>query len=109
MVSLRLIIGIILLTTNQVIGWGGMALGLYLAKKTKHKIFYLLGVGIYGLSWAMLALGAYLAGPPGLTLAKHFFWRFRRETIILAILLLFFAGSYFWYKYATSRKSKTSG
>jgi hypothetical protein len=107
MVSVRFIAGVILLLTNQVIGWAGMAVGIYLAKKFSRKIFYFLGVGIYGFSWAMLAFGAYLAGPQGIALVKHFFLRFRRETIILGIILVILTVGYFWRRYGTLLKSKT--
>jgi len=60
--SLRLIVGTILLITNQPIGWGGMLLFGNLARRTGKKLYYFIGVGIYALSWGMLGLGVYLVG-----------------------------------------------
>ncbi|MFH1368825.1 MAG: hypothetical protein ABII64_06845 [Elusimicrobiota bacterium] len=61
----------ILLTTNQVVGWGGVAFCAYLAKKTGKKVFIAWGTAVYVLSWGMLLLGAYLAGKEGLELSKQ--------------------------------------
>jgi len=60
--NLRIIVGTILLVTNQPIGWGGMLLFGNLARRTGKKIYYIMGVVVYGLSWGMLAAGVYLVG-----------------------------------------------
>lgn len=69
--SLKFWIGIVLLVTNQPFGWGAMLLCSILAVKTKKKFFYLVGVGIYALSWGMLGLGFLLAGPEGIQYSRN--------------------------------------
>ena len=72
--SLKFWTGIILLTTNQFIGWGGVALCTVLALKTGDKKFWVTtGVVIYAVSWVMLLLGGVLAGPEGVALIKQLF------------------------------------
>ncbi len=58
----EVIIGIILIAINIPVGWLGAALFGYYGQKTGKKIFYLLSVAVYALSWAILALGVYLCG-----------------------------------------------
>jgi len=60
----------ILLTTNQVIGWAGIGASAYLAKKTGKKFWIAVGTGVYIMSWGMVALGILLAGKEGLDLSK---------------------------------------
>ncbi len=71
--TLKFWIGIVLLTTNQVFGWGGMAICAALALKTGEKKFWITaGMVIYAISWAMAGLGVVLAGPEGVKLIKDF-------------------------------------
>ena len=66
--------GVGLLAVNPVIGIGGAALCSYLAIKTKKKKYYaIMGTSIYALSWIMLLIGGWLAGPEGYVLVKEFF------------------------------------
>ncbi len=68
--------GVGLLTVNPIIGWGGAALCGYLALKTKKRRFYaMLGTSIYVLSWIMLLIGGWLAGPEGYVLVKDLFFK----------------------------------
>ncbi|MDI6756894.1 MAG: hypothetical protein QME32_02610 [Endomicrobiia bacterium] len=60
--QLRFIVGIILLLSNQLVGWGGMLLFGNLARKTGRRMYYFLGVAVYAVSWAMLMVGVYLVG-----------------------------------------------
>lgn len=69
--SLKFWIGIILLVTNQPLGWGAMLVCSALAVKTKKKFFYFLGIGAYALSWGMLGLGFLLAGPEGVQYSRN--------------------------------------
>ncbi len=69
--NVRFIIGVILLFTNQPLGWGGMILFNSLALKY-HKPFYsYIGFSIYALSWGILFLGVYLAGKEGVIFVKN--------------------------------------
>jgi hypothetical protein len=71
--------GVGLLAVNPIIGWGGAALCSYLAIKTKKKKMYaIMGTGIYALSWVLLLLGGWLAGPEGYVLVKNFFIKMLR-------------------------------
>ena len=73
----RFWIGIILLVTNQPIGWGGMIIANALALK-HHNIFYTyLGFGIYALSWGMLGLGVLLAGQQGKIWLKEIYQKIK--------------------------------
>lgn len=86
--SLKFIIGIILLITNIPLGWGGLVFCAYLGRKTKKKFYYWLGTVLYILSWIMLALGGFLAGPEGIKLAKNVTNKYRWESVIAAVLII---------------------
>ena len=77
--SKRFWIGVILLTTNQPFGWGGMLLFNFLAVKYHSVVYSYLGFGIYGLSWGILALGGILAGPEGKKLFKELLRLLKRK------------------------------
>ena len=70
--SLRFWIGIILLTTNQPLGWGAMLVcnGNAIAINKHNEFFFYLGIALYALSWGMLGLGALLAGPEGVRYSR---------------------------------------
>lgn len=69
--SLRFKIGVLLLVVNTPIGYGGVALAAVIGLKTRHPALgAALGVGIYILSWNMLGLGIWMAGPEGVKLVK---------------------------------------
>jgi hypothetical protein len=68
--STKFIIGMILLVTNQVVGYAGLLGAAYLVKKTKKKYWAAVGTVVYAISWGMFFLGAYLAGKEGLDLCK---------------------------------------
>lgn len=77
----RFWIGIILLVTNQPIGWGGMIISNTLALKY-HNIFYTyIGFSIYALSWGMLGIGALLAGPQGKIWIKDAYYKIRQKIL----------------------------
>jgi hypothetical protein len=66
--------GVGLLAINPIIGWGGAALCSYLAIKTKREKYYaIMGITVYTVSWVMLLLGGWLAGPEGYVLVKDLF------------------------------------
>ena len=66
----RFIIGVVLLFTNQPLGWGGMLIFNSLAVKYHKAIYSYIGFGIYAISWAILFLGVYLAGSEGVAFVK---------------------------------------
>jgi len=92
--SVKFTIGMILLATNQAVGWGGIIYFAYLAKKTGKKIYIAAGTVIYIVSWGMLALGMMLAGPEGLALIKKLFAVYRWQSIG-AILFIAVVAVYF--------------
>jgi hypothetical protein len=65
-VSIRFLLGVILLAMNQPFGWGAVVVCTVLAVKTHRPMFYLMGPGGYALSWGMLGLGVASAGPQGI-------------------------------------------
>ncbi len=69
----KFIIGCILLVINQPIGWGGMVFFNSIAFKYHNSTYSYIGFAIYGLSWAMLGLGVFLAGPQGIAWSKSVF------------------------------------
>jgi hypothetical protein len=71
--SFKFWIGIVLLVTNQPLGWGGMLIFNSLALRYHSAIYSYIGFGIYALSWGMLGLGFLLAGPEGYQLVKAVF------------------------------------
>ena len=60
--TLEVIIGIILILINVPFGWGGALICGYYGQKTGKKIFYVLSVLVYALSWLMLFIGVLLCG-----------------------------------------------
>ena len=68
--SLRFYIGIILLTTNQPIGWAAMAACNAIAINKQDIFFTYLGFAFYALTWGMLGLGVVLAGPEGVRFSR---------------------------------------
>lgn len=90
----RFIIGMILLLSNQPLGWGGMLLCMYLAKRTGKKWLYVAGTAVYGLSWGMLALGVYMAGPGGMAftralVTKYGIYAYGGGTLIVLAVLIY--------------------
>lgn len=63
--SLRFYIGILLLTTNQPLGWAALLICNTLAIAKQSFFFACLGFALYALTWVMMGLGAWLAGPEG--------------------------------------------
>jgi hypothetical protein len=69
--SLRFKIGVFFLVVNMPFGYGGGALAAAIGVKMGRPAFGVgLGVGIYILSWIMLGLGIWMAGPEGVQFVK---------------------------------------
>ncbi|MBW2558084.1 MAG: hypothetical protein JRD69_04500 [Deltaproteobacteria bacterium] len=68
--TLRFWIGIILLTTNQPIGWAAMVACNAIAINKQDIFFTYLGFAFYALTWGMLGLGILLAGPEGIRYSR---------------------------------------
>ncbi|MBW2560463.1 MAG: hypothetical protein JRE40_06360 [Deltaproteobacteria bacterium] len=68
--SLRFYIGILLLTTNQPLGWGAMLICNAIAIDRQNIFFTYLGLGFYALTWGMMGLGVLLAGPEGIRYSR---------------------------------------
>ena len=69
--SLRFKIGVFFLVVNMPFGYGGGFLAAAIGVKMgQPKFGVVLGVGIYILSWIMLGLGIWMAGPEGVQLVK---------------------------------------
>jgi hypothetical protein len=69
--SLRFKIGVFLLVVNTPFGYGGGALAAAIGVKIGQPALGVgLGVGVYILSWIMLGLGIWMAGPEGVQLVK---------------------------------------
>jgi hypothetical protein len=81
----EMLVGIVLLLINVPLGWIGLVWFAGRAKKTGKKFFYFIGLGIYGLSWALMALGIFLCGKD---FAYDFIAKYRFQTIIATLLLL---------------------
>ena len=67
---IRFWIGIILLTTNQPIGWAAMVACNAIAISKQNIFFTYLGFAFYALTWGMLGLGVLLAGPEGIRYSR---------------------------------------
>ena len=77
--SLKFWVGILLLITNQPLGWGTMFIGNTISINTQNTLFSFLGIGTYALSWGMLGLGVLMAGPEGVKYSRSLFkklWHF---------------------------------
>jgi hypothetical protein len=71
--SLRFKIGVLLLVINVPVGYGGGALMAALGVKVgKPALGAGLGIVIYAISWIMLGLGIWMAGPEGVQLVDDF-------------------------------------
>ena len=69
--SLRFKVGVFFLVVNMPFGYGGGALAAAIGVKMGQPALGVgLGVGIYILSWIMLGLGIWMAGPEGVQLVK---------------------------------------
>ena len=75
--SLKFWVGIILLITNQPIGWGAMLIGNTLSINKQDALFSYLGIGTYAFSWGMLGLGLLMAGPDGIKYSRSLIRKFR--------------------------------
>jgi hypothetical protein len=70
--TLRLKIGVFLLAFNIPFGLTGVGLAATMAAVTGRKAFWsLIGLIVYGLSWAMLGCGVLLAGPQGVQFIRE--------------------------------------
>ena len=77
--SLKFWIGIVLLLTNQPLGWGAMLIGNTISINKQDALFSYLGIGTYAFSWGMLGLGLFMAGPEGIKYSRSFIrklWNF---------------------------------
>ncbi|MCX5781761.1 MAG: hypothetical protein NT145_03515 [Elusimicrobia bacterium] len=99
--SISFLIGMALLILNPVIGWGAVIFAVYLYKKSKNKIYLLIGTITYILSWGMLFLGSILAGRQGFKLLKTFVKENILLTSLAAIIILVI------YLLNQKRKNKT--
>ena len=84
--SLKFWIGIVLLTTNQPLGWGAMLACDAIAIDKHNEFFFYLGIALYSLSWGLLGLGVLLAGPEGVRYSRLLLKKSRER------LSLFFKG-----------------
>ncbi|MBN1823663.1 MAG: hypothetical protein JW803_05025 [Endomicrobiales bacterium] len=92
--SLKFIIGMIFLLTNNVVGWSGLAAGAYFMRRTGKKLFMSAGTFVYAVSWAMLLAGAYLVGPDGVCFARELLKKHRIESFIVFSLIIIAASFY---------------
>jgi len=72
--SLRFYIGIVLLTTNQPLGWAALLICNTIAIDKQSIFFTYLGFALYALTWGMMGLGVVLAGPEGIGYSR-FLWK----------------------------------
>ena len=75
--SLKFWIGILLLITNQPLGWGAMLIGNTLSINKQDALFSYLGIGTYAFSWGMLGLGLLMAGPGGVKYSRSLIRKLR--------------------------------
>jgi hypothetical protein len=63
-------VGVGLLLVNSPLGYVGLGVSGLIYVKTGNAFWLKLGGVFYAFTWVMLGLGAFLAGPEGLVLAK---------------------------------------
>ncbi|MCL2485530.1 MAG: hypothetical protein FWF00_02420 [Endomicrobia bacterium] len=86
----QVIIGIILIIVNFPLGWIGLVWFIHLAKAKCKKRYYIIGAGIYLLSWVALFLGMWLCGEH---YARELFAKYRIliiEGTVIAIIAIAF-------------------
>lgn len=86
--STKFIIGMVLLLTNQVVGYAGLLGAAYLVKKTQKKYWAAAGTVVYALSWGMFFLGAWLAGKEGIDLCKRLLKQYGWWALAVAVPLI---------------------
>jgi small-conductance mechanosensitive channel len=99
--SMSVILGIVLIFVNVPLGWIGLVWFAGHAKKTGRKLFYFVGIGIYGLSWALLALGIFLCGKD---LATELLEKYQTPTIVFTGLFLVAIAFIMYKKHRKSKK-----
>ncbi|MBD3288423.1 hypothetical protein GF337_06425 [candidate division KSB1 bacterium] len=68
---LKFLAGILLIILNYPVGFIGVVLSGTVAVKTHNSVYYAYGAGLYGISWFMFGLGAFLSGPEGIRSFKQ--------------------------------------
>jgi hypothetical protein len=68
--SIKFWVGIILLISNQPVGWGAMFIGHTISFNKQDALYAFLGMGTYVFSWGMLGLGLLMAGPEGVKYSR---------------------------------------
>jgi hypothetical protein len=99
--SLKFLVGLALLVLNPLVGWAGIAVGAYLARRTARRYYYGLGTGMYMVSWGMALAGIALAGPEGIALAKKYEHVNVWYMLPVLFVLLVGVGLYVWKRTAT--------
>lgn len=95
-----MLIGIFLLLINIPLGWIGLVWFIGHAKKTGKKVFYFIGLGIYGLSWGLMGLGILLCGKE---LAYDLIAKYRIPTIIVTVILLILLLLFLYFRHKKSK------
>ena len=73
-------LGVIFLIINIPFGLIGAAIGVWLAAKTGHKLFWgTFGTMMYAIGWALFGFGILLAGPEGKQIVKQLFNKYFRR------------------------------
>ncbi len=95
--------GIILIIINVPLGWAGLFLFGYYGKKTGKKIYYVLSVATYVISWIMAAVGVYLCEEK---YAKYIFANYIIKFIypVMFIIIIVLIALYFYKKKYISQK-----
>ena len=71
---IRFRLGIFLLVVNMPLGYLCLPLGVYVGHNIGKKGGVVVGVVCYALTWLMMGLGVYLAGPRGVHLTRYY-WK----------------------------------
>lgn len=86
--TLRLVIGLILIFINQPFGWFSAAYFYKKKEETGKKVYYIAGLVFYILSWGMFFFGAYLVGKKMSEDTRKFFLTFPGVLIPASYIIL---------------------
>jgi len=77
--KIRFRLGVFLLVVNMPLGYLCLPLGVYVGHNIGKKGGVVVGIVCYALTWVMMGLGVYLAGPRGVHITRTYWKNFYKN------------------------------